>query len=90
MVAAAPLDEIGKQFSDGKLFVPEMLRAAQTMKAGLEVLRPFLEDADREAKGTLVIGTVKGDLHDILVLCNQNRHRTHSVVLLRYMFGVGC
>jgi 5-methyltetrahydrofolate--homocysteine methyltransferase len=61
----APLDEIGKQFSDGKLFVPEMLRAAQTMKAGLEVLRPFLEDADREAKGTLVIGTVKGDLHDI-------------------------
>lgn len=42
----APLDEVGKQFSDGKLFVPEMLRAAHAMKAGLEVLRPFLEDAE--------------------------------------------
>jgi 5-methyltetrahydrofolate--homocysteine methyltransferase len=61
----APLDEVGKQFSDGKLFVPEMLRAAQAMKAGLEVLRPFLEDADTEPKGIIVIGTVKGDLHDI-------------------------
>lgn len=61
----APLDEVGKQFSDGKLFVPEMLRAAHAMKAGLEVLRPFIEDADTEPKGTIVIGTVKGDLHDI-------------------------
>ncbi len=61
----APLDAVGKQFSDGKLFVPEMLRAAHAMKAGLEVLRPFLEDAETEPKGTIVIGTVKGDLHDI-------------------------
>jgi len=61
----APLDEIGSLFSDGKIFIPEMLRAARAMKAGLELLRPFLESADADSKGTVVIGTVKGDMHDI-------------------------
>jgi len=59
------MDAVGKQFGEGKLFVPEMLRAAQTMKVGLEVLRPHLAGAEREERGTVVIGTVKGDLHDI-------------------------
>jgi 5-methyltetrahydrofolate--homocysteine methyltransferase len=59
------MDEVGKRFSDGELFVPEMLMAAQAMKAGLEVLKPHLGNFDLHYKGTVVIGTVKGDLHDI-------------------------
>ncbi|WP_025321405.1 corrinoid protein [Deferrisoma camini] len=61
----AAMDEVGQKFSEGELFVPEMLMAAQAMKAGLEVLRPRLGADDAQPKGTLVIGTVKGDLHDI-------------------------
>ena len=61
----APLDVVGKRFSAGELFVPEMLRAAHTMKAGLEVLRPLLAGTRSKSKGTIVIGTVKGDQHDI-------------------------
>ena len=59
------MDEVGKQFSEGVLFVPEMLMAAQAMKAGLGVLKPHLADTDNKPKGTIIIGTVKGDLHDI-------------------------
>ncbi len=61
----AAMDEVGKRFSDGELFVPEMLMAAQAMKAGLGTLKPHLGDFDLHYKGTVVIGTVKGDLHDI-------------------------
>jgi 5-methyltetrahydrofolate--homocysteine methyltransferase len=61
----APLDEVGGKFSDGDLFVPEMLAAAHAVKAGLEILRPHLISAGTASKGTIVIGTVKGDLHDI-------------------------
>jgi 5-methyltetrahydrofolate--homocysteine methyltransferase len=56
---------VGDEFSEGRLFVPEMLRAAETMKIGLEVLRPLLMEADIEPRGTVIVGTVKGDLHDI-------------------------
>ena len=59
------MDIVGKKFSDGELFVPEMLMAAQAMKAGLEVLKPHLSGEAAVSKGTIVIGTVKGDLHDI-------------------------
>lgn len=59
------MDEVGRLFSEGELFVPEMLRAAQTMKVGLEVLKPHLAGGASQSKGTVVIGTVKGDLHDI-------------------------
>ena len=59
------MDDVGKKFSEGDLFVPEMLMAAQAMKAGLEVLKPHLGDDSAANKGTVVIGTVKGDLHDI-------------------------
>ncbi|MBW2542083.1 MAG: corrinoid protein [Deltaproteobacteria bacterium] len=59
------MGEVGNQFTEGKLFVPEMLRAAETMKIGLEVLRPLLVEADIKPRGTVVIGTVAGDLHDI-------------------------
>ena len=61
----AAMDEVGSRFSDGDLFVPEMLMAAQAMKAGLEVVKPHLADGATESRGTIVIGTVKGDLHDI-------------------------
>jgi 5-methyltetrahydrofolate--homocysteine methyltransferase len=59
------MDEVGRQFSAGDLFVPEMLMAAQAMKAGLEVLKPHLGSEGGRDKGTVIIGTVKGDLHDI-------------------------
>lgn len=59
------MDEVGRRFSEGELFVPEMLRAARAMKAGLEILRPLLSSTDLEPAGIVVIGTVKGDLHDI-------------------------
>ena len=61
----APLDEVGRRFSQGELFVPEMLRTAHAVKAGLEVLRPLMEGEDTAYKGCVVVGTVKGDLHDI-------------------------
>ncbi len=61
----AAMDEVGRKFSDGILFVPEMLVAARAMKAGMEVLRPHLADADVRSAGTVVIGTVQSDVHDI-------------------------
>ncbi len=59
------MDIVGQRFSSGELFVPEMLMAAKAMKAGLEVLKPHLSTGSVAAKGTVIIGTVKGDLHDI-------------------------
>jgi len=59
------MDEVGRRFSAGELFLPEMLQAAKAMKAGMEVLRPHLSSGMGGRKGTIVIGTVKGDLHDI-------------------------
>ena len=59
------MDQVGEKFSAGELFVPEMLMAAQAMKAGLELLKPLLSSETAQSKGTIVIGTVKGDLHDI-------------------------
>lgn len=59
------MDEVGQRYSDGEFFVPEMLMAAKAMKAGLEVLKPLLAQGETEKKGTIIIGTVKGDLHDI-------------------------
>src|SRR5690348_2895857 len=56
---------VGIDFRDGILFVPEVLLAANAMKAGMEILRPLLAETDAERVGTVVIGTVKGDIHDI-------------------------
>lgn len=61
----AAMDEVGSQFSEGEIFVPEMLMAANAMKSGLEVIKPLLVRTGAEPKGRVVIGTVKGDLHDI-------------------------
>jgi 5-methyltetrahydrofolate--homocysteine methyltransferase len=56
---------VGIDFRDGILFVPEVLLAAKAMKAGMAVLRPLLAETGAETVGTVVIGTVKGDIHDI-------------------------
>jgi 5-methyltetrahydrofolate--homocysteine methyltransferase len=61
----AAMDEVGRRFSTGVFFVPEMLMAAEAMHAGLEVLSPHLASSDNKAKGTVIIGTVRGDIHDI-------------------------
>lgn len=59
------MDEVGRRFAAGDYFLPEMLQAARAMKAGMEVLRPHIASGTGEKKGTIVIATVKGDLHDI-------------------------
>jgi methylmalonyl-CoA mutase cobalamin-binding domain/chain len=56
---------VGVDFRDGILFVPEVLLAANAMKGGMEVLRPLLAETGAERMGKVVIGTVKGDIHDI-------------------------
>ena len=56
---------IGQKFKNNEVFVPEVLIAARAMTKGIELLRPYLVTAGVEEKGTVVIGTVKGDLHDI-------------------------
>ena len=57
--------EVGRLFEEGEYFVPEMLVAARAMQGGLEILKPLLVTADVKPAGKVVIGTVKGDLHDI-------------------------
>jgi 5-methyltetrahydrofolate--homocysteine methyltransferase len=61
----AAMDEVGERFSRGDLFVPEMLMAAQAMQGGLKVLKPHLTGGAGASRGTIVIGTVQGDMHDI-------------------------
>lgn len=63
MVSA--MTAIGERFSRGEAFVPEMIIAARTMKKGVEVLKPYLSKNAASVLGTAVIGTVKGDMHDI-------------------------
>lgn len=59
------MGEVGRLFEEGEYFVPEMLIAARAMKTGMEILKPRLVDADIQPAGTIIAGTVKGDLHDI-------------------------
>ncbi len=56
---------VGIDFRDGILFVPEVLLAAKAMKGGMAILRPLLAETGAETIGSIVIGTVKGDIHDI-------------------------
>ena len=56
---------IGDKFKKNEVYVPEVLIAARAMNAGIEVLKPHMSEADVSNKGTVVLGTVKGDLHDI-------------------------
>ena len=59
------MDRVGKKFSENKIFVPQMLMSARAMGASMLQLKPFFTSGEIKTKGTFVIGTVKGDLHDI-------------------------
>lgn len=59
------MDRVGKKFSENKIFVPQMLMSAKAMSAAMAHLKPFFQSGDVKTKGTFIIGTVKGDLHDI-------------------------
>ncbi len=61
----AGMDIVGIDFRDGILFVPEVLMAAKAMKDGMNILRPLLVETGAPKLGTAIIGTVKGDIHDI-------------------------
>ena len=61
----AGMDVISKKFKNNEVFIPEVLISAKAMKVGMELVRPLLAKANVESKGKVVIGTVKGDLHDI-------------------------
>jgi 5-methyltetrahydrofolate--homocysteine methyltransferase len=63
MIAA--MAEVGRLFEIGEYYVPEMLISARAMQSGLAVLKPLLKEADVKPAGKVIIGTVKGDLHDI-------------------------
>ena len=63
MIAA--MREVGCRFEAGDYYVPEMLIAARAMQTGMAMLKPYLQQTDNKPSGKVVIGTVKGDLHDI-------------------------
>lgn len=64
-VLVAGMKVVGDDFRDGILFVPEVLLAANAMKAGMSILRPLLVETGAPKMGKMVVGTVKGDIHDI-------------------------
>jgi len=59
------MDTVGAEWHVGNMFIPEVLLAAKALHAGLDMIRPLLTSAETKMRGTVVIGTVKGDLHDI-------------------------
>jgi corrinoid protein of di/trimethylamine methyltransferase len=59
------MDVVGQRFKAGEMFIPEVLLSARCMQAGLEILRPLLSDKEAAGVGTVVIGTVEGDIHNI-------------------------
>jgi 5-methyltetrahydrofolate--homocysteine methyltransferase len=61
----AGMNVVGERFKVGDMFVPEVLMAARAMNSGIELVKPLINDEDMPNAGTVVIGTVKGDLHDI-------------------------
>jgi 5-methyltetrahydrofolate--homocysteine methyltransferase len=61
----AGMDIVGARMESGEMFIPEVLMSAQAMGGAVEILKPLLSDEDAAGGGTIVLGTVKGDLHDI-------------------------
>lgn len=59
------MSKVGQKFSENKIFVPQMLMSAKAMGASMSCLKPFFVSGDIKTKGVFIIGTVKGDLHDI-------------------------
>ncbi|MCK9364094.1 MAG: corrinoid protein [Syntrophales bacterium] len=61
----AAMDVVGDAFGSGEIFIPEMLASAITMKSGLSIIKPLLTGDQTKSRGTVVMATIKGDLHDI-------------------------
>ena len=61
----ATMDDVGERYSKGLIFVPQMLRSAKAMQECTKLLKPFFQEGDVVSKGKVLIGTVKGDLHDL-------------------------
>ncbi len=61
----AAMDVVGEKFAASEIFVPEMLASALTMKLGLDKVKPLLTSSDQPSRGTVLMGTVRGDMHDI-------------------------
>jgi len=61
----AGMNVVGARFKNGEMFVPEVLMSAKSMAAGIELVKPLIADKDMPSKGKIILGTVKGDLHDI-------------------------
>lgn len=59
------MDHVGVEFKAGNMFVPEVLRSAKAMQESMNIIRPMLAESDAETAGKVILGTVKGDLHDI-------------------------
>lgn len=59
------MDHVGVEFKAGNMFVPEVLRSAKAMQEAMDIIRPMLAESDVETAGKVLLGTVKGDLHDI-------------------------
>lgn len=59
------MNVVGERFKSGEMFVPEVLMAARAMNSGIDLVKPLINEEDMPNLGTIVIGTVKGDLHDI-------------------------
>jgi 5-methyltetrahydrofolate--homocysteine methyltransferase len=63
MIAA--MDIVGQKFAKNEIFIPEMLVSAVTMKKGLDIIKPLLKSDEVQSRGTIIMATVKGDIHDI-------------------------
>ena len=61
----APMGVLGQRMADGEAFIPEVLMSANAMRRGLEIVKPLLGESGRTASGVVVLGTVRGDIHDI-------------------------
>lgn len=61
----AGMNVVGARFKAGEMYVPEVLMSAKSMTVGLEIVKPLISQADQKNKGKILLGTVKGDLHDI-------------------------
>lgn len=59
------MDEVGNRFSEGEIFMPEMLVSAKTMQTALTLLKPFFAEGAYQSRGVVILATVKGDIHDI-------------------------
>lgn len=59
------MHSVSEKFKNGEIFIPEVLVSAKAMKSGMEIVKPLLADSDVKSSGKIVVGTVKGDLHDI-------------------------